>query len=511
MRWSLDGHRPSSRMRVIAALVAAALFAVFAVEGSPASRGFAAEASLQGKKFVSKKYGYEFVFPAEDYAAFYAAMAWNLKIFPSGGTGFVDVVAMANISDRKFIAAATRLSTGTTLRKFEASYIALLQEGDVCKKARALRNTTLGGVAAREFTIPCPDYDVIAVVAIHRGRGYFFQAALADLQHRSVRPTHLRSRSAHLPIHIEVAHGRCVSASLGEAGRAEVLRPVSSRANKALLLLGGATRQHPWRVPASGKHDAGVRLAATNNGQMRRYHVTTFGCQMNAHDSERIKGMLESLGLGEAPAPEARMCSSSTPARSGRSRTRSWPRTSATRRRGSAAQPDLVVAVGGCYAEAQRERIFERYPFVDVAFGPGSIPHLGEWIETGGYRRPAGPFRHARDVRRDASHAPRAPASAPGCRSRWAATRSARTASSRRCEAVSRAGARARSSPRSKRSPATASRRSRCSGRTSTRGDVTWHPTFGPSSASFCARATRSTASNGSGSRALIRRTSASL
>ena len=37
---------------------------------------------------------------------------------------------------------------------------------------------------------------------------------------------------------------------------------------------------------------------------MRRYHVTTSGCQMNAHDSERIKGMLESLGLGEATTPE---------------------------------------------------------------------------------------------------------------------------------------------------------------------------------------------------------------
>ena len=35
---------------------------------------------------------------------------------------------------------------------------------------------------------------------------------------------------------------------------------------------------------------------------MKRYHVTTFGCQMNAHDSERIKGMLEELGLGEATA-----------------------------------------------------------------------------------------------------------------------------------------------------------------------------------------------------------------
>jgi tRNA-2-methylthio-N6-dimethylallyladenosine synthase len=55
-------------------------------------------------------------------------------------------------------------------------------------------------------------------------------------------------------------------------------------------------------------------------------------------------------------------------------------------------RPDLVIAVGGCYAEAQRERIFETYPFVDVAFGPGSIPHLGEWIAAGGYAVPRGRF-----------------------------------------------------------------------------------------------------------------------
>ena len=36
---------------------------------------------------------------------------------------------------------------------------------------------------------------------------------------------------------------------------------------------------------------------------MKRYHVQTFGCQMNAHDSERMKGVLESLGLGEAVDP----------------------------------------------------------------------------------------------------------------------------------------------------------------------------------------------------------------
>ena len=33
---------------------------------------------------------------------------------------------------------------------------------------------------------------------------------------------------------------------------------------------------------------------------MKTYHVTTFGCQMNEHDSERMKGMLESIGYSEA-------------------------------------------------------------------------------------------------------------------------------------------------------------------------------------------------------------------
>ena len=125
---------------------------------------------------------------------------------------------------------------------------------------------------------------------------------------------------------------------------------------------------------------------------MRRYHVTTFGCQMNAHDSERIKGMLESLGLGEAPRPEdADVLVFNT------CTVREKPDTRLAAHLGNAAarkreRPDLVVAVGGCYAEAQRERIFEHYPFVDVAFGPGSIPHLGEWIAAGGYAVPRGKF-----------------------------------------------------------------------------------------------------------------------
>src|SRR5881628_1186088 len=55
-------------------------------------------------------------------------------------------------------------------------------------------------------------------------------------------------------------------------------------------------------------------------------------------------------------------------------------------------RPDTVIAVGGCYAEAQRERLFSLYPEVDVAFGPGSIPHLGEWLGAGGFGVPRGSF-----------------------------------------------------------------------------------------------------------------------
>jgi tRNA-2-methylthio-N6-dimethylallyladenosine synthase len=125
---------------------------------------------------------------------------------------------------------------------------------------------------------------------------------------------------------------------------------------------------------------------------MRRYHVTTFGCQMNAHDSERIKGMLESLGLGESPAPEEAdvlVFNTCTIREKPDTRLSAYLGDAAARKR---ERPDLVIAVGGCYAEAQRERIFELYPFVDVAFGPGSIPHLGDWIGAGGHAVPRGRF-----------------------------------------------------------------------------------------------------------------------
>ncbi len=117
----------------------------------------------------------------------------------------------------------------------------------------------------------------------------------------------------------------------------------------------------------------------------KRYHVTTFGCQMNAHDSERIKGMLEDLGLGEAPTREEAdvvVFNTCTIREKPDTRFAAYIGDAIAQKR---RQPDTVIAVGGCYAEAQRERLFLLYPEVDVAFGPGSIPHLGEWLGAGGF------------------------------------------------------------------------------------------------------------------------------
>jgi tRNA-2-methylthio-N6-dimethylallyladenosine synthase len=143
-----------------------------------------------------------------------------------------------------------------------------------------------------------------------------------------------------------------------------------------------------------------ARATCDYHSGVRRYHVTTFGCQMNAHDSERIKGMLEELGLGEAGSQdEADIIVFNT------CTVREKPDQRFAAHLAQAAalkkrEPEKVIAVGGCYAEAQRERIFSLYPYVDVAFGPGSIPHLADWLGAGG-EAPRGRFAEWRSFAGD--------------------------------------------------------------------------------------------------------------
>jgi tRNA-2-methylthio-N6-dimethylallyladenosine synthase len=115
---------------------------------------------------------------------------------------------------------------------------------------------------------------------------------------------------------------------------------------------------------------------------MPRYHVTTFGCQMNEHDSERMKGMLESLGYAESVDPEAAdlilFNTCSIREKADERFVAHLHNAKAVKRR----RPDVVIGVGGCWAQSVKDQVFRQFPFVDVAFGPGQVHKLAEFLTS---------------------------------------------------------------------------------------------------------------------------------
>ena len=115
---------------------------------------------------------------------------------------------------------------------------------------------------------------------------------------------------------------------------------------------------------------------------MKSYHLTTFGCQMNEHDSERMKGMLESLGYREAPARDgADLILFNTCSIREKADNRLVGHLGEAKRL-KAEQPGRVVGIGGCWSQSMKERVFEMFPFVDVAFGPGQVHKLAEFLTS---------------------------------------------------------------------------------------------------------------------------------
>src|ERR1700709_980306 len=72
------------------------------------------------------------------------------------------------------------------------------------------------------------------------------------------------------------------------------------------------------KIPASARdpqplHSNPQPEPFTLASMAQSFHVTTFGCQMNGHDSERMRGMLASLGYEEAESREGPCWSSFNP------------------------------------------------------------------------------------------------------------------------------------------------------------------------------------------------------
>ncbi len=113
-----------------------------------------------------------------------------------------------------------------------------------------------------------------------------------------------------------------------------------------------------------------------------KYHIVTLGCQMNAHDSEKIAGMLEGMGYEKAATREEsdlvlyNTCCVRENAENKALGNVIWLKEL------KAKKPSLIIAVGGCMMQEKgmSEKLHAAYPFIDLVFGTHNAHRLPELV-----------------------------------------------------------------------------------------------------------------------------------
>ncbi len=117
------------------------------------------------------------------------------------------------------------------------------------------------------------------------------------------------------------------------------------------------------------------------NTTPRRYHITTFGCQMNKADSERMAGILDNMGLISSEDPnEANIIlyNTCTIRDNAEQKVYSYLGRQAKRKH---QQPDLTLIVAGCVAQQEGEALLRRVPELDLVMGPQHANRLQDLLE----------------------------------------------------------------------------------------------------------------------------------
>ena len=112
----------------------------------------------------------------------------------------------------------------------------------------------------------------------------------------------------------------------------------------------------------------------------RRYHITTFGCQMNKADSERMAGILEDLGLEWSEDPNKAdlvLYNTCTIRDNAEQKVYSYLGRQAKRKH---EQPDLTLIVAGCVAQQEGEQLLRRVPELDLVMGPQHANRLQDLL-----------------------------------------------------------------------------------------------------------------------------------
>jgi tRNA-2-methylthio-N6-dimethylallyladenosine synthase len=115
---------------------------------------------------------------------------------------------------------------------------------------------------------------------------------------------------------------------------------------------------------------------------MHTYYLRSFGCQMNAHDAERIRALLEERGLAPVAEPDMAdllVYNTCTIRRSADDRLAGHLGSAARLKREA---PERVVIVTGCLPQAEQDAFFRRFPYVDGALGPQNLHRLPDLLES---------------------------------------------------------------------------------------------------------------------------------
>ena len=161
------------------------------------------------------------------------------------------------------------------------------------------------------------------------------------------------------------------------------------------------------------------------NGQ-RTFYIETFGCQMNVHDSEKVRGDARCARLPQVATPEeADLVVYNTCSVRDKAEQKVYSRLQAVQATGRAT--GKMFGVLGCVAQQEGERIFERAPHVGLVCGSASYHRLPELL-TAARSRPAARHRAFASIPRRPSRRPTRAATirtAPTSPSSKAATRAA--------------------------------------------------------------------------------------
>ena len=112
----------------------------------------------------------------------------------------------------------------------------------------------------------------------------------------------------------------------------------------------------------------------------RRYHITTFGCQMNKADSERMAGILETMGFEWTEDPndaKVVLYNTCTIRDNAEQKVYSYLGRQAKRKH---EEPDLTLIVAGCVAQQEGEQLLRRVPELDLVMGPQHANRLQDLL-----------------------------------------------------------------------------------------------------------------------------------